>query len=79
MRFHCKISKFLILIPLFGILFSGCGKSGKMDNDFEKLSENFVEAYFRTNPVSATLSGEHRFDSQLDDLSAEGIKLKITV
>ena len=42
------------------------------DRQFADLSKRWLDGSFKLSPVSATQAGEHRFDSELDDLSAEG-------
>ncbi len=43
-----------------------------MDAKFAALSKQAVDAWMALSPVSATQTGDHRFDNQLDDLSAAG-------
>jgi uncharacterized protein (DUF885 family) len=42
------------------------------DARFDALCKRYVEEFGRYAPVSATQLGDHRFDSELDDLSAAG-------
>jgi len=42
------------------------------DEQFADLSKRWLDGSFKLSPVSATQAGDHRFDSELDDLSAEG-------
>jgi uncharacterized protein (DUF885 family) len=42
------------------------------DARFEALAKRYVEEFGRYSPVYATQLGDHRYDGQLDDLSAEG-------
>ncbi len=42
------------------------------DQRFEALSKRYIEEFGRYSPVSATQLGDHRFDAELDDLSAAG-------
>jgi uncharacterized protein (DUF885 family) len=42
------------------------------DARFEALAKRYVDEFGRYSPVYATQLGDHRFDGQLDDLSAEG-------
>lgn len=42
------------------------------DKEFAKLSANWLDNYLRLSPVQATQIGDHRFDDQIDDLSAKG-------
>src|SRR5690349_19209247 len=39
---------------------------------FAALSQRWLDGSMRLSPVSATQTGDHRFDSELDDLSADG-------
>ncbi len=42
------------------------------DTQFAELSAQWLDGAMRLSPVSATQIGDHRFDSELDDLSAKG-------
>jgi len=42
------------------------------DEQFADVSKRWLDGSFKLSPVSATQAGDHRFDSELDDLSAEG-------
>ncbi len=42
------------------------------DAQFADLSKRWLDGSMRLNPVSATQTGDHRFDNELDDMSAEG-------
>ncbi len=42
-----------------------------MDAAFEKLGEQYIEQFAEFSPVRATDLGDHRFDDQLDEISAE--------
>ncbi|MGI8437009.1 MAG: DUF885 domain-containing protein [Chthoniobacterales bacterium] len=41
------------------------------DEQFEKLAGDYIESMLRTHPEGATELGDHRFDGQLTDYSAE--------
>jgi uncharacterized protein (DUF885 family) len=41
------------------------------DDAFQKIVHDYVEHYLRTNPEQATDLGDHRFDGELTDYSAE--------
>jgi len=43
-----------------------------VDEQFADVSKRWLDGSFKLSPVSATQAGDHRFDSELDDLSAEG-------
>jgi uncharacterized protein (DUF885 family) len=42
------------------------------DAKFADLSKRWLDGWMRLNPVSATQYGDHRFDREVDDLSAAG-------
>lgn len=42
------------------------------DARFAELSRRWLDGVMRLSPVGATQTGDHRFDAQLDDLSAAG-------
>lgn len=42
------------------------------DAQFADLSKRWLDGSMRLSPVSATQTGDHRFDGELDDMSAEG-------
>ena len=41
------------------------------DDAFQKAAHDYIEQYLRTNPEDATELGDHRFDGQLTDYSAQ--------
>src|SRR4051794_5159105 len=41
------------------------------DAQFADLSKRWLDGAFKLSPVTATQAGDHRFDAELDDLSAE--------
>jgi uncharacterized protein (DUF885 family) len=47
------------------------GASARVDQQFETLVERFIDEYPALSPVSATALGDHRFDSQLNDVSEQ--------
>ncbi|HEY0368148.1 MAG TPA: DUF885 domain-containing protein [Chthoniobacterales bacterium] len=46
-------------------------RAASADQDFEKLAGDYIESMLRTHPEDATQLGDHRFDTQLSDYSAE--------
>jgi uncharacterized protein (DUF885 family) len=46
--------------------------SNPMDDEFEKISRDYIEQGLRANPEEATELGDHRFDGLLTDYSPEG-------
>src|SRR5205809_5691489 len=45
----------------------------QQDDAFQKIAHDYVEQYLQTNPEQATELGDHRFDGQLTDYSAEAL------
>ena len=45
---------------------------GTGDGYFAKLSARWLDGYLRTQPVSATQLGEHRFDHLIDEMGSDG-------
>jgi uncharacterized protein (DUF885 family) len=43
------------------------------DDAFQKIAHDYVEQYLRTNPEQATELGDHRFDGQSTDYSADAL------
>ena len=43
-----------------------------LDAKFADLSKRWLDGSLALNPVTATQQGDHRFDAELDDLSADG-------
>ncbi|GAA4791876.1 DUF885 domain-containing protein [Lysobacter hankyongensis] len=43
-----------------------------LDAKFADLSKRWLDGFLALNPVGATQQGDHRFDAELDDLSAAG-------
>jgi hypothetical protein len=46
----------------------------KADEQFADVSKRWLDGAFKLSPVTATQAGDHRFDAELDDLSADGRK-----
>lgn len=51
--------------------------SASIDNHFMALSQRWLDGAMRLSPVYATQMGDHRFDNELDDLSAAGQKRRL--
>lgn len=47
------------------------------DAQFADLSKRWLDGFMKLSPVSATQTGDHRFDAELDDLSTEGRKASV--
>jgi uncharacterized protein (DUF885 family) len=54
----------------------GCAQTAPLrsgaDAQFEALGRRWLDENLRLNPISATRFGDHRFDSEIDDVSAAG-------
>ncbi len=48
------------------------------DAQFAGLSKRWLDGAMRLSPVNATQTGDHRFDAELDDLSADGRAKSLT-
>jgi uncharacterized protein (DUF885 family) len=51
-------------------LFGAIAQAQSEDKKFETFFKSYLDERFRMRPLEATELGDHRFDSQLDDLSA---------
>jgi uncharacterized protein (DUF885 family) len=69
-----RISSLVILSCLVWLTFSNCARKGAEDQKFKALVDEFLDAYFKDSPVSATYIGEHKYDGLLDDFSPEAIQ-----
>ncbi len=58
----------LVLVPLTRLA------ATPADTAFETVAKTTIEDYVRLNPEAATQLGDHRFDGQLTDYSAQGLK-----
>ena len=47
--------------------------ANSQDDAFQKIAHDYVEQYLQANPEQATELGDHRFDGQLTDYSAEAL------
>jgi len=50
---------------------------GTPDAYFANLSARWLDAYLRLQPVSATGTGDHRFDGEIDDMSGTGRGVRV--
>jgi uncharacterized protein (DUF885 family) len=51
---------------------ANAGDTAEADAKFADLSKRALDGWFQLSPVSATQIGEHKYDSEIDDLSAAG-------
>jgi uncharacterized protein (DUF885 family) len=58
------------LVP--GLAAAAAAATGSADARFEAIAQRYVGEFGQYAPVSATQLGDHRFDGNLDDLSAAG-------
>jgi len=47
------------------------------DEQFADIGKRWLDGYMKLNPVSATQTGDHRFDAELDDLGEAGRKASL--
>lgn len=62
----------VIVGTLGSALLMSSGMANAMDERFDQLAEDYVDQFPALSPVRATEIGDHRFDDDLDDVSAEG-------
>ncbi|HEY0503180.1 MAG TPA: DUF885 domain-containing protein, partial [Lysobacter sp.] len=48
-----------------------------VDQRFSELSQQWLDGWFRLNPVQATQIGKHDYDGEVDDLSAAGRQAQV--
>lgn len=68
----------LPLLPLVAaLLLFACStpapKTSSADEKFEALAKGFIEQFLAQQPEDATMLGDHRYDTRLNDMSASGI------
>lgn len=51
---------------------SATAATARADRAFAELSRRWLDGWLQRNPVNATQVGDHRFDAEIDDLSAAG-------
>src|SRR5437773_2656604 len=72
-RKHSAQAKMKIVLGI-GLLLSLSilnASASPQDAAFQKIAHDYIEGYLRANPEEATELGDHRFDGQLTDYSAE--------
>ncbi len=62
----------LLLVLCVGLQPAALAAGASADPRFDALSKRYIDEFGRYSPVSATQLGDHRFDGDLDDLSAAG-------
>lgn len=60
-----------VLVPLMGAD-AFAQTPSRADRAFEALGRRWLDRSMRLSPVSATSTGDHRFDREIDDVSAAG-------
>jgi uncharacterized protein (DUF885 family) len=65
---HVVGAGFFVFICAAGII---PAQADDADNQLYSFFQQYLDAHFRQQPLAATQLGDHRFDSQLDDLSKE--------
>ncbi len=59
-------------LPLKGLTLAAPAAGSGADAGFANLAARWLDAMARLSPVSATQLGDHRFDAEMDDVSANG-------
>jgi len=67
---NSKIRNFIFCVLLF--MAPSCANK-KADHQFSQIVTDFVQEYFKTYPVTASLLGKHEFDGQLNSLNQSSI------
>src|SRR4029077_18690147 len=60
-----------IIIASAAVLSLSNAFATSQDDAFQKVAHDYVEQYLHVNPEQATELGDHRFDGELTDYSAE--------
>lgn len=66
-----------MLAPLLGGEAAAQSQSSA-DRAFARLSRRWLDRSMRLSPVAATSIGDHRFDAQIDDVSADGRAISLS-
>lgn len=59
------------ILPILLVCLASHTQATPADDEFQKLAGDYIENILRLHPESATELGDHRFDAQLTDYSAE--------
>src|SRR5208283_3366802 len=69
---HCKVVSVRFL-TIMSLLFASAASAQSLTDRY------FDEYFFPHNPTFATAAGIHKYDDQLEDYSAEGVKKRIAI
>ena len=64
--------------PAAGTAASAPAADAAVDAAFDDLSKRALDTWMQLSPISATQIGDHRYDSEIDDLSAAGQQKMLT-
>jgi uncharacterized protein (DUF885 family) len=67
----------VIVILGIGMTLSSCSKKTSADEAFVAFANGYLETFLQLNPETATVLGDHRFDSRLNDYSAAGFEERL--
>ncbi|MAT39515.1 MAG: hypothetical protein CL946_07910, partial [Ectothiorhodospiraceae bacterium] len=79
-RIEMTMKRILIIPVLMALLITACDTqqtANNADAQFERVAKSFIEEYLAMHPEMATYLGDHRNDTELDDVSMEGIQAAI--
>ncbi len=72
------IRRLASLITLVVVLtVAGCSSGPSVDDQFVALATNYLDRMLELNPEWATNLGDHRFDSEISDLSETGFQARV--
>jgi uncharacterized protein (DUF885 family) len=63
-----------ILLPALFLFLTACSLLQSEDGRFESLAKDYIEKLLETHPELATVVGDHRFDTRLDDYTLAGVE-----
>ena len=71
MRSAQPVIAICLVVTLGAFALASSASASSADRKFERLTEQFVDRFPALSPVSATWLGDHRFDGELDEVSAK--------
>ena len=72
-----KITRYFLGLLSSAALLHATPAKSTADSVFETIAKACLDDYLRLNPENATQLGDHRFDDQLTDYSAAGLKANV--
>src|SRR6266436_3374457 len=66
---NTTLLRHLLSLVLFGLCSAASLRAQDSNANLESVFKVYLDDYFRLRPLEATRLGDHRFDSQLEDLT----------